>query len=172
MAGNAFAILSEISGSFTTHQMAPQVYYYQYYSYRCLYQHQLQLACCYPQESVIHLFYCCSYCCPLYQLVTNVIAASAFAIPSEISKSFTTPQMAPYVYYYQQSSLPVYTQQLLLRLVASQLASASQLLARMAKFLSNLLASIACFTGQLLFCLLYTSPSPRDQRGSRMPSSA
>ena len=27
-----------------------------------------------------------------------------------------------------------------------------------------------CF--QLLSCLLYTSPSPRDQRGSRMPSSA
>ena len=27
------------------------------------------------------------------------------------------------------------------------------------------------FTGYL-FCLLYTSPSPRDQRGSRMPSSA
>ena len=26
--------------------------------------------------------------------------------------------------------------------------------------------------GQILFCLLYTSPSPRDQRGSRMPSSA
>ena len=25
---------------------------------------------------------------------------------------------------------------------------------------------------QLEFCLLYTSPSPRDQRGSRMPSSA
>ena len=24
----------------------------------------------------------------------------------------------------------------------------------------------------ILFCLLYTSPSPRDQRGSRMPSSA
>ena len=24
----------------------------------------------------------------------------------------------------------------------------------------------------LKFCLLYTSPSPRDQRGSRMPSSA
>ena len=24
----------------------------------------------------------------------------------------------------------------------------------------------------LIFCLLYTSPSPRDQRGSRMPSSA
>ena len=25
---------------------------------------------------------------------------------------------------------------------------------------------------QLIHCLLYTSPSPRDQRGSRMPSSA
>ena len=25
---------------------------------------------------------------------------------------------------------------------------------------------------QILICLLYTSPSPRDQRGSRMPSSA
>jgi len=25
---------------------------------------------------------------------------------------------------------------------------------------------------KLLICLLYTSPSPRDQRGSRMPSSA
>ena len=24
----------------------------------------------------------------------------------------------------------------------------------------------------VVFCLLYTSPSPRDQRGSRMPSSA
>ena len=26
--------------------------------------------------------------------------------------------------------------------------------------------------GLLYVCLLYTSPSPRDQRGSRMPSSA
>ena len=26
--------------------------------------------------------------------------------------------------------------------------------------------------GQVSHCLLYTSPSPRDQRGSRMPSSA
>ena len=26
--------------------------------------------------------------------------------------------------------------------------------------------------GQMKGCLLYTSPSPRDQRGSRMPSSA
>ena len=39
---------------------------------------------------------------------------------------------------------------------------------------------LACITpindvvkgGKLVFCLLYTSPSPRDQRGSRMPSSA
>ena len=28
------------------------------------------------------------------------------------------------------------------------------------------------FSGQIDVCLLYTSPSPRDQRGSRMPSSA
>ena len=28
------------------------------------------------------------------------------------------------------------------------------------------------FTASALGCLLYTSPSPRDQRGSRMPSSA
>ena len=27
-------------------------------------------------------------------------------------------------------------------------------------------------TGGVMTCLLYTSPSPRDQRGSRMPSSA
>ena len=26
--------------------------------------------------------------------------------------------------------------------------------------------------GHAITCLLYTSPSPRDQRGSRMPSSA
>ena len=26
--------------------------------------------------------------------------------------------------------------------------------------------------GRVCVCLLYTSPSPRDQRGSRMPSSA
>ena len=28
------------------------------------------------------------------------------------------------------------------------------------------------FSSTTLSCLLYTSPSPRDQRGSRMPSSA
>ena len=31
---------------------------------------------------------------------------------------------------------------------------------------------IVAAVGLLAFCLLYTSPSPRDQRGSRMPSSA
>ena len=30
----------------------------------------------------------------------------------------------------------------------------------------------ASVKGKLSLCLLYTSPSPRDQRGSRMPSSA
>ena len=28
------------------------------------------------------------------------------------------------------------------------------------------------YNGNIKTCLLYTSPSPRDQRGSRMPSSA
>ena len=31
---------------------------------------------------------------------------------------------------------------------------------------------LALLIGTLVGCLLYTSPSPRDQRGSRMPSSA
>ena len=30
----------------------------------------------------------------------------------------------------------------------------------------------ARYVAQSITCLLYTSPSPRDQRGSRMPSSA
>ena len=33
-------------------------------------------------------------------------------------------------------------------------------------------ATVAMACAQALGCLLYTSPSPRDQRGSRMPSSA
>ena len=32
--------------------------------------------------------------------------------------------------------------------------------------------TVADVAGALESCLLYTSPSPRDQRGSRMPSSA
>ena len=40
-------------------------------------------------------------------------------------------------------------------------------------FTGDVLHSMRCDCGeQLDFCLLYTSPSPRDQRGSRMPSSA
>ena len=31
---------------------------------------------------------------------------------------------------------------------------------------------IGAFGALMMVCLLYTSPSPRDQRGSRMPSSA
>ena len=34
------------------------------------------------------------------------------------------------------------------------------------------LGSLDDLDSQLDACLLYTSPSPRDQRGSRMPSSA
>ena len=37
---------------------------------------------------------------------------------------------------------------------------------------SNALASSSNSAEQGVICLLYTSPSPRDQRGSRMPSSA
>ena len=33
-------------------------------------------------------------------------------------------------------------------------------------------AAVEVMCKKLLACLLYTSPSPRDQRGSRMPSSA
>ena len=33
-------------------------------------------------------------------------------------------------------------------------------------------ASFVAAAQVLVYCLLYTSPSPRDQRGSRMPSSA
>ena len=34
------------------------------------------------------------------------------------------------------------------------------------------LLTLLIMAGSLTICLLYTSPSPRDQRGSRMPSSA
>ena len=46
------------------------------------------------------------------------------------------------------------------------------------KYIGNLLAGVSSIDVGLLVvacdqgCLLYTSPSPRDQRGSRMPSSA
>ena len=37
---------------------------------------------------------------------------------------------------------------------------------------SNLNNYVELTADRALACLLYTSPSPRDQRGSRMPSSA
>ena len=39
-------------------------------------------------------------------------------------------------------------------------------------FLGGVQPSLFASAGRLWTCLLYTSPSPRDQRGSRMPSSA
>ena len=43
---------------------------------------------------------------------------------------------------------------------------------RTAEALRYLLTRKGMFAGTSSTCLLYTSPSPRDQRGSRMPSSA
>ena len=37
---------------------------------------------------------------------------------------------------------------------------------------SRLMRGLVRFLDEYIPCLLYTSPSPRDQRGSRMPSSA
>ena len=36
----------------------------------------------------------------------------------------------------------------------------------------NTISSIYFYTNYIMICLLYTSPSPRDKRQSRMPSSA
>ena len=38
--------------------------------------------------------------------------------------------------------------------------------------LANAVNEVLHLDGLSTYCLLYTSPSPRDQRGSRMPSSA
>ena len=40
------------------------------------------------------------------------------------------------------------------------------------KFLENYNRALSSRDAEKYVCLLYTSPSPRDQRGSRMPSSA
>ena len=40
------------------------------------------------------------------------------------------------------------------------------------RILDSVGVAIAAFEAKPCNCLLYTSPSPRDQRGSRMPSSA
>ena len=37
---------------------------------------------------------------------------------------------------------------------------------------TNCFSNPICTPSRVKLCLLYTSPSPRDQRGSRMPSSA
>ena len=42
----------------------------------------------------------------------------------------------------------------------------------MATSKDDILKAIEEMSVMELVCLLYTSPSPRDQRGSRMPSSA
>ena len=56
--------------------------------------------------------------------------------------------------------------------VAFQLASVNKrVLAKIIDILLLWLPSSFIFS-QFVSCLLYTSPSPRDQRGSRMPSSA
>ena len=55
-------------------------------------------------------------------------------------------------------------------LVISGLYAMSRGLLREVISLAALL--IAVIITLYIYCLLYTSPSPRDQRGSRMPSSA
>ena len=52
--------------------------------------------------------------------------------------------------------------------VMPAIAKPATLSLKMIPFLLGLVKAI----GQSKSCLLYTSPSPRDQRGSRMPSSA
>ena len=55
-----------------------------------------------------------------------------------------------------------------------------KMMARIDEHAIEILITLACVAGtyalaqriEILGCLLYTSPSPRDQRGSRMPSSA
>ena len=42
----------------------------------------------------------------------------------------------------------------------------------LAKFMNAIMLDGKKSTAESIVCLLYTSPSPRDQRGSRMPSSA
>ena len=55
---------------------------------------------------------------------------------------------------------------------ALQQGTQSSNVARMATLRAGLPDSVSAMTIDRQCCLLYTSPSPRDQRGSRMPSSA
>ena len=68
---------------------------------------------------------------------------------------------------------PVVMTERLLRLPDDML-STYRLTAPVHRILSLQTAFVAgcCQQAQEVGCLLYTSPSPRDQRGSRMPSSA
>ena len=54
----------------------------------------------------------------------------------------------------------------------SELASLEKSLLDLLSLLDSNSFPIILGGGYGLYCLLYTSPSPRDQRGSRMPSSA
>ena len=61
-------------------------------------------------------------------------------------------------------------------LESKPISSANQVKEALQEFINNFsfegdAVFNGCF-GHTNFCLLYTSPSPRDQRGSRMPSSA
>ena len=57
-------------------------------------------------------------------------------------------------------------------LVISPLSAAGDLISFVSMLLFAVYLAVARAYAHLPSCLLYTSPSPRDQRGSRMPSSA
>ena len=66
---------------------------------------------------------------------------------------------------------------ILIAFAASLIISAiiAQLLSEQTEYLNATYTTIADYViyfSVFSFCLLYTSPSPRDQRGSRMPSCA
>ena len=58
------------------------------------------------------------------------------------------------------------------RIVCEQLGVGEEEVTLEASFIDDLGADSLDTVELVMACLLYTSPSPRDQRGSRMPSSA
>ena len=64
--------------------------------------------------------------------------------------------------------------------VGSSFGGGKRLMFEANRLVPGLVVVVVCWVAMLiivmlllfLICLLYTSPSPRDQRGSRMPSSA
>ena len=64
------------------------------------------------------------------------------------------------------------TQQAVGEKVLKSLRPSEQIVGIVHRELINLMGGDADSSLHLKRCLLYTSPSPRDQRGSRMPSSA